>query len=209
MDELKLHTGKRNPSVIRLAGVYFLTVEGDDRVYVGSTVYLARRLSEHLYLLKNGRHPSSELQIIFDQDPNVERIRMFYQVVDDDAELKQLEQEWMNQRKSAGQLINKSDHARVSSKGYVIAQSTRDKISAARSAHRDTPEVRTAKRERLSKIWRYGGDNPAARGITVNGIRYETMRKASMELGIDKSTLRRRGKSAKFQHYVLDELPEK
>jgi group I intron endonuclease len=85
-------------------GIYTIRVQGSDKFYVGRTLSFQRRKAHHLWLLRRERHHCKHLQNAFNKYGSVEFV---VERVENDKELRiQLEQQWIDQHKDSGLLVN-------------------------------------------------------------------------------------------------------
>jgi len=81
-------------SLAYTAGVYCIE-HLDGRAYVGSTSDLRRRCHSHISHLKHGRHPSKELQLIYDRGGPDKLLIKILEIVRDKSTLEKREQYWI------------------------------------------------------------------------------------------------------------------
>lgn len=186
-------------------GAYLIVHELTQSSYVGSTGSLSHRRAEHFSMLRKGKHTCKPLQQLFDQDPNPDNFKYMCQPTDSRDQAFDLEQSWVGIKKGEGSLLNVAEDVRSSGKGRVQSAETRAKLSSHRKGKPLSPEHAEKQRVQLRAITRTGAANPSARAITVDGVHYETIKNASVALGLEKSLVRQRGLSPNFPNYQLSE----
>lgn len=77
-------------------GIYMMSCNGTDKVYIGETVNLSRRLQKHFSLLRKNKHSNPIWQNIFNKygEENIIVEVLEYLDTTDELELKRIEQKW-------------------------------------------------------------------------------------------------------------------
>lgn len=194
-----------SPQPLRgIPGAYVLEHVPTAQSYAGSTDDLARRAKEHFSMLRHGKHSCEPLQEVFNQDPNPENYQLRCRVTNTRDEAFGIEENLLDQLRPTGRLLNVADDVRCSTRGRSMSPHQRQQLSEIKTGKKDSEQTRLKKVEILRTLHKTGSDNPAARGITVDGVRYPTINEAAQSLGVEKSTLRKRGLNPKFSNIVLD-----
>lgn len=77
-------------------GIYMMSCNGTDKVYIGETVNLSRRLQKHFSLLRKNKHSNPIWQNVFNKygEENITVEVLEYLNTVDELELKKIEQNW-------------------------------------------------------------------------------------------------------------------
>lgn len=185
-------------------GAYEIRHVPSDLKYVGSTDNVTRRESEHFSMLRAGKHSCQPLQRLFDENPDPSLFEYRFAPTSDRDQAFDLEQKWISENSASGHLVNVAEDARSSTKGRIFGTSTRQKLREARLGKPLSPEHKEKVVAALRANVKTGEDNPTARGITVDGTKYGSIKQAAETLGIEKSTLRLRGLNPRFPNVILD-----
>lgn len=194
-------------------GFYLIKMHSTDRIYVGSSTAVDRRVTKHLSTLRNGKHEYKEIQdaykvgepmsIIVAYTPNHEVALNNEQLVLD-----------------SGGCLNKSDDARNSFSDRILSQETKDKIGLAHrgkfvsektrkklsESHKGQKVVHseeTCKKISDNKKGKTMSDSHYAaymakveevlcRPVEVDGVRYRSLSDAGTAVGVTDTTIRNR-----------------
>lgn len=202
----KIIRGKGNQSQPHRfkSGAYLIKHIPSDLVYVGSTADVSRRESEHFSMLRRGKHSCEPLQRLYDESADQQEFEYLFHPTENREEAFDLEQEWITEKERDGVLVNVAQDARCSTKGREFSQETKEKLRQARLGKPLSKEHAEKQRCQLRAMAKSGEANPSARTITVDGVRYGTIKEAANVLGVEKSTLRNRGLNDNFPNVVLD-----
>ena len=108
-------------------GIYTIRVQGSDKFYVGRTLSFQRRKAHHLWLLRQKRHHCKHLQNAFNKYGSVEFVE---ELVENDKELRiQLEQQWIDQYKDSGLLVNHQMKACMDDRGGDTWKADRPRVA--------------------------------------------------------------------------------
>lgn len=127
------------------AGVYCILNNVNKKIYIGSSIHIKRRISEHKRALLNNRHENSHLQRAWNKygENNFEFEVLEKYDGNNINELRLLEQYWMDWYKSyeRSRGYNISKYAEGSG-GYIVSEETKQKISRALKGKPQSKEVR-------------------------------------------------------------------
>jgi len=159
--------------------------------YVGSTGSLVRRIRDHVWRLRSGKHPNESLQAAWDLLPESHEVECLEECSGGRDELRAIEQRWIDEYKARVGMVNKS----VDSRGPGILASERMKELWADPLFRDRAskcrvgvEFSACTRAKMAESKR-GALNPKAKGCWVlmpDGERLEfgALSEAARHLGV-------------------------
>ncbi len=83
-------------SLKKVPGIYKISCDQTDKVYIGETINLSQRIQKHFSMLRKGKHSNPILQNIFNKygEESLEVSVLQYLETTDELILKTLEQEW-------------------------------------------------------------------------------------------------------------------
>lgn len=203
----------------QLIGVYAIEHASEGWLYVGSASNVCRRLGEHIYDLRVGRHPSKKFQEAYYRNHSV--LFYFKSLLDREAAY-QAEQALLDELRDSDKLLNSSMNAKspwcpVDGRphhmvGQTRSEQTKLKISQARIGkyaginnprHGVTLSEETKQKisdankgrifsEETKALWskqREGKSNPKAKSVRIEGVIYDTIKEAAEKLGLLPATV--------------------
>lgn len=116
---------------IKNPGVYAIINNFSNKLYIGSSSNINKRLTKHLCTLKNNVHSNRLLQKEFNENPNITIITL---PLKNKEEAVIIEQEYLDKLKDSNRLLNISSDAKCSGKNWtnrdsIIVNETKRKIS--------------------------------------------------------------------------------
>lgn len=210
-------------------GVYVLYHTESNKVYVGSTGNLGNRLSQHRNSLRRGTHENRHLQAAFDSSPHITfstlpTVDREVAYIKEQATIDFLAgcgvllnigvQDVRNPCKGVKRSVETRQRNREARLGTTLSDVTKQKLSHAlmgipkpigfseklREANLNHP--RRAELSAALSDTRWSGDNPNAKGVSVNGVAYGSGSEAARALGLARSVFSRRLDSPDHPEYV-------
>lgn len=172
-------------------GVYVIESPITNKSYYGSSKNVTKRLKIHERLLKSNKHPNSLLQKEFNKG---HPLAVNAIVCKTREEAFKLEESFLNQYNGKSHLLNLTK--KVVRCITSPSLESREKNRQAKLGIKHTKE----NREKLSNLLRQL-KKETERPIIINGIKYESAKKASLILNIPRTTIFNRIKSYMFKNY--------
>ncbi len=195
--------------------VYTLEHIPSGKIYVGMTGNAIQRRSLHKHYLKNDKHPTPALQALFNRDPDWDNNwRWTTYVVKTKEDAESVEQTFANTFADQVRLLNQSTNTRSpithNLRNPVVAEKRR--IALKKYNLRD-PAATAARGEKMAKerwsdaenrkAWS-GAGNPFAKAVTIDGVRYGSVKDAVKAVGVCEKTIRTRARSEYWDNYHFD-----
>ena len=179
---------------LRVCCTYIIRHVKTGKLYIGSTLDINSRLSDYENNLpRNNKTLNSNLQKIYNEDPN---IQFYFILVNTREEAYEIEQWLLDRYWDTGLIINSFLDVKGSIRS-IMSESTKEKIRHKRIGIKLSKEtiakiveknkLRLQNNKNKPKIKRNGKMN--ARRVLIHGVMYESARKASKELGINRGSL--------------------
>jgi group I intron endonuclease len=130
-------------------GIYLIVNPVEDKLYVGSSVNLGRRLYDHQRNLDRGKHSNWELQRAYNKG---HPLLISGVIIPDDAIPTKVEQMLLDDLFKSGRLYNIPRDATAPTLGLKSSPETRLKVSLAGKGRKNTPE--TIEKMRVASIGR-------------------------------------------------------
>lgn len=125
------------------SGIYAIRNTNNNKLYIGSSIELSKRIRSHINMLKNGTHHSPHLQYAWDNDGSKAFSLLILELVEDESKLIEREQYWLDFYKSyddnCGYNISPTAGNTL---GVKIRDESKRKMSQVRKGRRFTEEHR-------------------------------------------------------------------
>lgn len=198
-------------STMEHPGCYILRHQRSDKLYVGSSARVYKRVSNHRTCLKNPQASVVELCDLCLLDKG-----FFFDVAfiatSTKNEALDYEQSYIDFYRDSGRLLNRAMNARLAGLGRIVGEELRGKISRALTGK----SLSTATREKLSKIRKNRPksehhksllrlNQPRAIALSIEREIYPSYAAAARTLGLDRSLVQMRVKSvsARFAEWKI------
>lgn len=172
-------------------GFYILTHQPSGCYYVGSTNNLRQRLAAHRSAIRQGNHENRKVREVFTNLADVEFTTATAATIED---ARQMEQDYLDQCHGQSRCCNTGNS---STAAWVAGSAPQEAIERARQLGLgNTGRVRSAETRARMSAAKIGNPNmppPAlAKGVSINGVRYSSVRLAAQALGRDRRTVLKR-----------------
>lgn len=137
-----------------LSGIYRITNTVSNKVYVGQSLRVKKRVREHFRLLRLGKHPNPHLQRSYDKHGEQAFLWGLEVVCEDPQDLDLIENAFLSGDAYFDEPLayNIANYAKVPMRGKQHTEKSREKISEAKRGRRD--HVTSKYRKKLSKAQR-------------------------------------------------------
>ena len=129
-----------------MQGLYKIECVPTGRVYIGSAVVVQRRLQQHRYALRAGKHDNSRLQRAWDKYGEASFHFSHIASALSITSLPQLEQQALDALFAAGNNFNICTNVLLPRLGCTLSVETKEKISAAHRGKKLSPQALASKR---------------------------------------------------------------
>ena len=175
-------------------GVYRIVNNVNDKLYIGSSIHVNKRLYEHQSTLKSNCHHNSHLQRAWNKYGEDSFSFEILEVIDGDTDtLRKREQYWIDYYKSYNFNVGYNiSHSAMGNSGSEVSEETKEKIRQKTSGElnhfygkRHTAE--TKKKMRKNHVDVSGGNHPRATPVLcveLNAV-FDCTRDAERQLGIN------------------------
>lgn len=210
-------------------GVYVIHHTQTGRFYVGSAGNVPERLSTHRNRLRSGTHENRHLQAAYNDSADLTFTTMLTTSRETAFDREQATLDFF---RGSPALFNIGvEDVRVPSKGVKRSDETREKIALSKTGLIHTAEHRQNISQALKGVpkppgfsehlrevnlnhprraelnanlsdTRWSGDNPHAKGVSINGVLYGSGSEAARALGLSRSVFSRRLDSPNYPTYV-------
>jgi len=210
----------------KISGTYLLKHDLSGQFYVGSSINMGSRHTEHIKDLRNGEHCRKALQKLYDQDPNFTFENTPFGVSEGKEMLEQVrsaEQTLLDKFRGDPLLLNSATDAKLPWKGMKHSDETKAKMSASAMGRpisqraldalverNKTVVVSDETRRRMSDAHK---NSPRAadvirrkmKPVLIDGVSYESATDAARQLGLSQGCVRKRvfSDDEKFQEWKL------
>lgn len=189
---------------------YTLTHVLSNKAYVGATQCFPARRATHKHGLGSGTHKSPLLLKSFQDDPDWNNWAWHLHLHPDQESALKMEEDIAGYLAGRGLLLNSSTNTRAPIYTTNKTQAHKDRTKAWALDHRDAMVKRGAKG--LKRRWKdrenreawCGAGNPFAKPVTVDGVRYGSVKDAERALRINEKTIRTRARSDAYPSYHFD-----
>lgn len=218
--------GKPTPNPItKQPGCYVITHTQSGKMYVGSSVNLAARISGNMNLLKHGKHKNKNLQNLFEQDPNLTAV---LKITENEETARKLEQHIVDELNPTGVLCNiavidvmktktgvplSQEHRRIlleANKDRVVTTESKERMRQSHLGNKLSEDTKrklsTSHKEfyatEAGKLVKENSIAKIRKPTQINGTTYASRAEASEKTGVSIKTILKRCASEEYPDWI-------